>query len=137
MSQNHSASGNTITASETQATSRVNCVIIGCEKTFSREHDMRRHCESVHDQMRYPCLVCGRKLYRKDKLLAHERDKHSQISNEHSTEPYRDQHIPGQNFPARFITNPITAGRFADLKDILPELFSEYIPAQHNSARGG
>jgi len=50
-----------------------------CEKVFKMPHHLRRH-ESVHMDIRFSCDACQSSFTRKDKLIAHIRKKHSQLS---------------------------------------------------------
>ncbi|KAG8758745.1 hypothetical protein FRC14_007460 [Serendipita sp. 396] len=43
-----------------------------CSMTFTRAHDLRRHHNSKHSEIKYQC-VCNRNFSRKDALLRHQR----------------------------------------------------------------
>jgi len=50
-----------------------------CEKGFKNPKHLRRH-EAVHSGVKFSCNVCESTFSRKDKLAAHMRKKHSQVS---------------------------------------------------------
>ena len=58
---------------------RVHCEFPGCNKTFRRKGDCRRHMRKHNPVRAYSCVVdaCGMKFYRLDKLRDHARDGHN------------------------------------------------------------
>lgn len=52
--------------------SRIKCRIPGCNREFSRKHDMERHVAGNHHlSVPYKCNICLRPHARKDKLREH------------------------------------------------------------------
>jgi hypothetical protein len=100
---------------------------------------MDRHCSSVHNGLRPRCPVCGKELYRKDKVPAHLRQEHPQLLEAPSAKPDPDQHFPAQRIPAphfpaqHFLADPPLSlttllSITAELDELLPELFAEQHP---------
>jgi len=52
------------------AIGRVVCEREGCDQTFTRKADMKRHVENQHQHGKLDCQHCGR-AFRKDKLKTH------------------------------------------------------------------
>jgi len=52
-----------------------------CEKVFKNPKHLRRH-EAVHSGVKFSCNLCESSFSRKDKLAAHMRKKHSQVSSD-------------------------------------------------------
>lgn len=45
-----------------------------CDEGFARKHDLKRHQESVHLKVRYPCPACVKDFSREDAVRRHLRD---------------------------------------------------------------
>ena len=47
-----------------------------CHKSFSRERDIKRHMDQVHDKKRHRCDECTKSFSRPDAVKRHKRDTH-------------------------------------------------------------
>ena len=47
-----------------------------CEKQFTQQGNLRKHIESVHEKVKHPCYQCGKQFTQQGHLKGHIRKKH-------------------------------------------------------------
>ena len=51
-----------------------------CDKTFSHDHNLKRHQNSVHKGIKYPCNQCDYKATQTTHLKTHIKSKHGEVN---------------------------------------------------------
>ena len=81
-----------------------------CERVFSRNYDLKRHMQSLHENERFQCDVCEKYFARKDNLLRHKKN-HKKSSQKRIVES--EQTIQSKKIKSH--DTPIIQSRSAEL----------------------